>query len=74
MKTLGATELAILRGFVRDVFRVIEVDDTGTSDDLYDGVMKAAEILGMHEIPFSSYEDEIVDEDYDEENKYFEDD
>lgn len=58
MKQLGATELAVLRGFVRDVLRTCELDDTGTTDDLYDAGLQAAEILGIVEVPFVEDENE----------------
>ena len=51
MKTFGATELAILRGFVRDVLSTINYDDTGVTDDLYDSALSCAEILGIVDVP-----------------------
>ena len=48
MVTLGATELARLRGFVLDVAEIVKYDNTGTTDDLIDSVLTAAEILKVH--------------------------
>ena len=50
LKTYGATELAILRGFVRDVLETITYDDTGVTDDLYDSALRAAEVLGIVDV------------------------
>lgn len=47
MVTLSATELALLRGFVRDVLETCEFDDTGVTADLYDSALTAGEILKM---------------------------
>jgi hypothetical protein len=47
MLNLGASELAILRQFVREVLETIELDDTGVTDDLYEGALNASEILGL---------------------------
>ena len=55
--TLGAMELASLRGFVRDVLETIQYDDTGVTYDLEDGAMRAAEILKM-----SAYRSPILEE------------
>lgn len=54
MVTLGATELAHLRGLVRDVLEVINYDDTGVTLDLREPAMICAEILRMP--PVSDYE------------------
>lgn len=51
LKTFGATELATLRGFVRDVLETINYDDTGVTDDLYDSALRCAEILGVVDVP-----------------------
>lgn len=48
MVTLGATELAALRGFVRDVLQTVALDDTGITLDLEEPALIAAEILKMH--------------------------
>lgn len=47
MKTLGATELSILRGFVRDVLEICNYDDTDVTVDLYEPALQCAELLGM---------------------------
>ena len=60
MKTLTVPELAVLRGFVRDVFSTIENDDTGVSWDLEDQALAAADILEMHE---PEYDDEQSESD-----------
>lgn len=62
MKTFGATELAVLRGFVRDVLRTCELDTEGITTDLYDPAMQAAEILGIVAVPFVDEEDEDEDD------------
>lgn len=68
MKTLGATELSLLRGFIRDVLEICEYDDTGVSNDLYDPAMQCAELLGMVHVPLV---DEDMDDDY--EDGYYDD-
>ena len=55
--TLGATELAALRGFVRDVLETINYDDTGVTADLEDGALRASEILKM-----SAYVSPVLEE------------
>lgn len=47
MKTLGATELASLRRFVREVLTTCEADVEGLFIDVYDSALEAAEILGV---------------------------
>lgn len=47
MLNLGASELAILRQFVKDVLQTIEYDDTGVTDELEDPAKTCAEILKM---------------------------
>ena len=61
LKTLGATELAILRGFVRDVLTTINYDDTGATDDLYDAALQCAEILGIVDVPMLDEEDPEIE-------------
>lgn len=47
MKTLGATELAHLRGFLREYFYLLQYDDAGVLDELHDQALICAEILGV---------------------------
>jgi len=58
MKALSATELSVLRGFLRDVYEVVENDVEGITLDLEDGLYASAEILGMLLVP-EPEEDEI---------------
>jgi hypothetical protein len=69
MKTLSATELAVLRRFIKDVIEVIQCDDTGITYDLDDGAAASAEILGIVYMPLSEqdrdtddYENPVHDE------------
>lgn len=62
MKTFGATELALLRGFVRDVLNTITYDDTGITDELYDSALQCAEILGIVDVPRLDEDDPDLDE------------
>lgn len=64
MKTLGATELSTLRGFVRDVLNTIRYDDTGATDDLYDPAMNCAQILDIVEAPFEDDDEYDTEEDW----------
>lgn len=47
MKTLSATELAVLRRFVRDTLEIIENDVEGITLDLEDGALASAQILDI---------------------------
>lgn len=47
MVMLGATELAHLRRFVKEVLTICEADVEGMVSDLYDPAIQAAEILGV---------------------------
>lgn len=69
MKTLSATELSVLRRFIKDVIEVISYDDTGVTYDLDDGAAASAEILGIIYIPESriEYENEPEVEEEDQE-------
>jgi hypothetical protein len=51
MKILSATELSVLRNFVKEVIEVTKYDDTGVTMDLDDGAQAAAEILGIVYVP-----------------------
>jgi hypothetical protein len=61
---LGLTELAILRGFVRDVLNTCRYDDTGVTDDLYDPAMQAADILQIVDVPMLDEDDPDLEEFY----------
>ena len=60
MKTLSATELSVLRRFVRDVLEVMNYDDTGVTYDLEDGALASAEILNI--VAVDPDMDETLDE------------
>ena len=47
MVALSATELALLRGFVRDTWEIIQSDIEGITLELEVGCLQAAEILGI---------------------------
>ncbi len=64
MIRLGLTELAILRGFVRDVLNTCRYDDTGVTDDLYDPAMQAADILQIVDVPMLDEDDPDLEEFY----------
>jgi hypothetical protein len=74
LKTLGATELAILRGFVRDVLETINYDDTGVTDDLYDGALRSAEVLGIIDVPRLDEDDPEIEEVWRKDGKHREED
>jgi len=69
VKTFGATELAILRGFVRDVLETINYDDTGVTDDLYDAALRAAEVLGIVDVPRLDDDDPEIEEAWRNDNR-----
>ena len=60
VKTLSATELSVLRRFVRDVLEVMNYDDTGVTYDLEDGALASAEILNI--VAVDPDMDETLDE------------
>lgn len=62
MKTLSATELAVLRRFIRDVQSVVETDVEGVTLDLEDGLFACAQILDVVIVPEEDEEDPEFDE------------
>ena len=57
MKNLSATELAVLRQFLRDTYAVMEEDVEGVTFELEDGLLASAEILGIVLAPDSNDDD-----------------
>ena len=64
MKTLSATEMAVLRRFIKDVIEVIQYDDTGITYDLDDGAAAAAEILGIIYVSVQEDDDDVHAEEW----------
>lgn len=63
MKTLGATELSLLRGLIKDLLNTCEYDDTGVTADLYDKALAAAEVLNIVWTPLVDEDDPDFEED-----------
>ena len=57
VKNLSATELAVLRQFLRDTYAVMEEDVEGVTFELEDGLLASAEILGIVLAPDSNDDD-----------------
>jgi hypothetical protein len=67
MKILSATELSVLRRFIKDVLETINYDDTGVTLDLEDGALASAEILDIVMIdPYLEDDDGQLESDEDE--------
>lgn len=51
LKTLSATELSVLRRFLRDAYEIMQSDVEGVTLELEDGLFASAEILGILLVP-----------------------